>query len=100
MNPLIGTAPGSANVGFKAKTGDVFPGAVFPCGLLQWSPDTPSDLPGGYYYPDHVIKGFSVRHFSGRGCNAWQDFAFMPLVGAIKAPPSKDNAFYGSRFLP
>jgi predicted alpha-1,2-mannosidase len=98
VDPFIGTAPGGDRFGFNGNTGDVFPGAVVPRGMLQWSPDTPSPLPGGYYYPDSAIKGFSVRHFSGRGCVAWQDFAFMPHIGAINTPPAKSNGFYGVTF--
>jgi predicted alpha-1,2-mannosidase len=98
VNPFIGTAPGNPTAGFKAASGAVFPGAVFPRGMLQWSPDTTSDLPGGYHHPDNKIKGFSVRHFSGRGCTAWQDFAFMPVPGGIEQPPSKTNGFHGATF--
>src|SRR5216684_8666250 len=76
VNPFIGTAPGGSGFGFSGDSGDVFPGAAYPRGMVQWSPDTPSNLPGGYYYADTSIKGFSVRHFSGRGCVVYQDFAF------------------------
>ncbi|MDE3067979.1 MAG: GH92 family glycosyl hydrolase [Verrucomicrobiota bacterium] len=98
VNPFIGTSPGGSGFGFSGNAGDVFPGAAWPRGMVQWSPDTPANLPGGYYYPDNVIKGFSVRHFSGRGCVCYQDFAFMPCLGGIGAPPSRANEFYGSAF--
>lgn len=98
VDPFIGTSPGGGGFGFNGNTGDVFPGADYPRGMVQWSPDTPSNIPGGYYYPDRAIKGFSLRHFSGRGCVAMQDFAFMPFVGKVTAPPMNDNGFYAQPF--
>ncbi len=98
VDPFIGTSPGGSGFGFNGNTGDVFPGADFPRGMLQWSPDTPSNLPGGYFYPDSMIKGFSLRHFSGRGCVCMQDFAFMPFIGNVTAPPMPDNGFYAEPF--
>ena len=38
---------------------DTFPGADTPFGMLQWSPDTPSqNAGGGYEYTDTAITGF------------------------------------------
>ena len=98
VDPFIGTSPGGSGFGFNGNTGDVFPGADFPRGMLQWSPYTPSNLPGGYFYPDSMIKGFSLRHFSGRGCVCMQDFALMPFIGNVSAPPMPDNGFYAEPF--
>src|SRR2546428_2290822 len=98
VNPFIGTAPGGSGFGFSGDSGDVFPGAAYPRGMVQWSPDTPSNLPGGYYYPDTGIKGFSVRHFSGRGCVVYQDFAFMPYVGQVITSPATGSTTYSSGF--
>ncbi len=98
VNPFIGTSPGGNKFGLNGNTGDVFPGADYPRGMLQWSPDNPTPLPGGYYYPDSVIKDFSLRHFSGRGCVALQDFAFMPMTAELSEPPSKENNFYAVPF--
>jgi predicted alpha-1,2-mannosidase len=98
VNPFIGTAPGGGNFGFSGNSGDVFPGAAYPRGLFQFSPDTPSNLPGGYYYLDNAIKGFSVRHFSGRGCTVYQDFAFMPWLGAVTASPATSGGTYNAGF--
>jgi predicted alpha-1,2-mannosidase len=99
VNPLVGTAPfPGANFGFGGNAGDNFPGADWPRGMFQFSPDTPSNLPGGYYYLDNTIKGFSVRHFSGRGCTAYQDFAFMPFVGSVLTSPATDTATYLAGF--
>ena len=98
VNPFIGTAPGGNKFGLNGNSGDVFPGVDYPRGMLQWSPDTPTPLPGGYNYPDSTIKGFSLRHFSGRGCVALQDAAFMPYIGKITEPPSKENRYYEASF--
>ena len=98
VNPFIGTAPGGGNFGFGGNSGDVFPGAACPRGLFQFSPDTPANLPGGYHYPDSTIKGFSVRHFSGRGISCYQDFAFMPLLGPLPASPVNSGTTYHAGF--
>jgi predicted alpha-1,2-mannosidase len=89
VNPFIGTNPcPGCNYGFSFDTGDVFPGAVYPMGMVQLSPDTPSNIPGGYYYPDTTIKDFSLTHFSGRGCTDSQDIPFMPFVGSSSSSSS------------
>ncbi len=68
---------------------DTFPGADVPFGMVQWSPDTPSqNAGGGYEYTDHEITGFSLTHLSGPGCNVFGDFGVLPLVGAIPANPA------------
>lgn len=67
---------------------DTFPGADVPFGMVQWSPDTPSqNAGGGYEYADHDITGFSLTHLSGPGCNVFGDFGVLPLVGEIPANP-------------
>ena len=89
VNPFIGTNPcPGCNYGFSFDTGDVFPGALYPMGMVQLSPDTPSNSPGGYYYPDTTIKDFSLTHFSGRGCTDSQDIPFMPFVGSSSSSSS------------
>src|SRR5271166_2679236 len=66
---------------------DDFPGAAVPFGMVQWSPDTPSqNAGGGYEYTDTAITGFSLTHLSGPGCSVFGDFAFLPTVGEISAP--------------
>ncbi len=98
VNPLIGTADGGSHFGFTGNSGDTFPGATYPMGMVQWSPDTPSNLPGGYYYPDDTIKGLSLTHFSGRGCHVYQDIPFMPYIGTVLASPATQPAIYYSHF--
>src|ERR1700677_4169770 len=59
-------------------TGHTYPGAVFPFGMVQLSPDTGVMSPdptgdvawahcSGYYYTDTTIIGFSHTHLSGTG---------------------------------
>ena len=43
VNPFVGTAPVPAVEGMKAgvfDTGNTYPGAALPFGMVQWSPDT------------------------------------------------------------
>jgi predicted alpha-1,2-mannosidase len=88
VNPFIGTDNG----------GNCFPGADWPRGMVQWSPDTTTS-PGGYDYTDTAIsRGFSLTHFSGRGVSVYQDFPFMPVVGALSTSPATTPTAYGSSF--
>lgn len=98
VNPFLGTAPGGKNFGFSGNGGDVFPGAAYPLGMVQWSPDTPANLPGGYDYRDTLIKGFSLTHFSGRGCTVYQDFPFIPYIGNVTTSPATNGAAYQTSF--
>jgi predicted alpha-1,2-mannosidase len=88
VNPFIGTEPAQASLtlGAGSDNGDVFPGASYPHGMVQWSPDT-TDAAGGYRYQQSTIHGFSLTHFSGRGCNAYQDVPFLPILGPVTTSP-------------
>ena len=73
VNPFVGTD----------AHGHTFPGAVYPFGMIQLSPDTrplPGDWDGcsGYHYSDEVIYGFSHTHLSGTGCDDWCDILVTP----------------------
>lgn len=73
VNPLIGTD----------FTGNTYPGAQAPFGMVQLSPD--NGLPGwdrisGYFYPDSTIAGFSHTHLSGTGAGDLYDISFMPVT--------------------
>src|SRR2546428_5155558 len=97
VDSFIGTDPGTrypAIAGFAG--GNVFPGADFPRGMVQWSPDTTKD-PGGYRYSQSSIYGFSLTHFSGRGCRSYQDFPFMPTIGPLTVSPA-NSATYAASF--
>nr|MCR5745974.1 glycoside hydrolase family 92 protein [Bacteroidales bacterium] len=74
VNPLVGTD-------FHGHT---FPGAAYPFGMIQLSPDTREDNwdgCSGYHYSDNVIKGFSHTHLSGTGCADLCDIRVMPVSG-------------------
>ncbi|MBV8491284.1 MAG: GH92 family glycosyl hydrolase, partial [Candidatus Eremiobacteraeota bacterium] len=73
---------------------DTFPGADVPFGMVQWSPDTPSqNAGGGYEYGDHEITGLSLTHLSGPGCNVFGDFGFLPTVGNVADPANAKAPF-------
>lgn len=61
VNPFIGTGKGPGD------SENLFPGAVMPFGMVQFSPDT-EDKGVGYHYFQPVLKGFSMTHMSGAGC--------------------------------
>ncbi|HVB95965.1 MAG TPA: GH92 family glycosyl hydrolase [Nitrososphaerales archaeon] len=98
VNPFIGTGNSSPYPCQGACGGDTFPGAAYPTGMVAWSPDTTSNPPGGYSYGDSKIKDFSLTHFSGRGCEVYQDFPFMPYVGDVSVSPAVNAAPYYSSF--
>ena len=91
--PLIGTEPNAViQEGWGWDTGNVFPGAVCPRGMLAWSPDTThkNKIAGGYWYPDNVIEDFSLTHFSGRGIVCLMDVPFMPTMQPVNDSPGKN----------
>jgi predicted alpha-1,2-mannosidase len=101
VNPFIGTAPNPyTQFGFAWDTGNVFPGAVAPRGMLAWSPDTShaDRISGGYWYPDPTIEGFSLTHFSGRGIPCLKDVPFMPTLRQVTASPGKDWKLFAITF--
>ena len=82
VNPFIGTDPGAPDFGIGNAGGNTFPGAVWPFGMVAFSPDTTRDA-GGYRYGDREIEGFSLTHFSGRGSTCYQDVAILPQLGPL-----------------
>lgn len=101
VNPFIGTDPNPIKrEGYGWDTGNVFPGAVCPRGMLAWSPDTThkTRIAGGYWYPDNVIEGFSLTHFSGRGVVCLMDFPFMPVVQKVGESPGTKWEQYTATF--
>ncbi len=80
VNPFIGTG----SIDSLSLSGSNFPGAVYPFGMVQLSPDTdenPEDPCSGYNYSDHTLVGFSHTHLSGTGVADLFDFLFMPFRG-------------------
>src|SRR5919198_2215152 len=96
VDPFIGTGTASTGTGGPGG-GHVFPGAVVPHGMVQWSPDPPANA-GGYRYWQSNIRGFGVTHFSGRGCRSYQDFPFMPHVGPMRSSPASNARSFTSSF--
>lgn len=83
VNPFTGTA----------GSGNTYPGATVPFGMVQPSPDTPSDPPGGgYSYNDSAIDGFSSVHLSGPGCPALGHVSLMPVTGPVTGTNDSDYA--------
>jgi predicted alpha-1,2-mannosidase len=94
VNPFIGTDPNPfSKVDYSFDTGNVFPGAVCPRGMVAWSPDTTHarQIAGGYWYPDGAIEDFSLTHFSGRGVPCLKDVPFMPVIEAVTTSPGMTN---------
>jgi len=81
VNPFIGTG-GDMGVGF----GNMFPGAAYPFGMIQLSPDNGGQgwqYSAGYHYPDSLIVGFSHTHLSGTGVADYCDISVMPTIQPI-----------------
>lgn len=73
VNPFIGTG----------GHGHTYPGAVYPFGMVQLSPDTRLtgwDGCSGYHYSDSVVYGFSHTHLSGTGVSDYGDVLLMPVA--------------------
>ena len=90
VNPFIGTT-----VSFDGTdVVDDFPGADVPFGMVQWSPDTPSqNAGGGYEYQDKTITGFGLTHLAGPGCSVFGDFDILPTVGPVTEPAKAAQPF-------
>lgn len=98
VDPLIGSA----------RDGNTYPGATRPFGMIAWSPtstrgdQTSTGAANGYQYDVTRVRGFSLTHVNGAGCNpgAAGDVPIMPHVGAVTSSPSADktDAVYASDF--
>ncbi len=86
VDPLVGTS--TTAIGGQI---DTFPGADAPFGMVQWSPDTPTQpAGGGYNYNDGTITGFSLTHLSGPGCSVGGDISILPYLGPLGTPDAPD----------
>jgi len=92
VNPFIGTG----------GHGHTYPGAQYPFGMMQLSPDTRKegwDGCSGYHYSDSVILGFSHTHLSGTGVSDYSDLLIMPFANnAAEAWPTLEKVNTASRF--
>lgn len=80
VDPFIGT--GAVEGGLS---GNNYPGATAPFGMVQLSPDT-HPAPdwynaSGYDYNDSIIYCFSHTRLSGTGASDFIDIAFFPTTG-------------------
>lgn len=98
VNTFLGTQPGAEDKGTGGGAGNNFPGADVPFGMVQWSPDTVTLQHGGYYYQDDRIRGFSLTHLSGAGCDTYEDIPFMPYTGEVTDSPASNPDRYVSTF--
>jgi predicted alpha-1,2-mannosidase len=92
VNPFIGTRVGSGNT---------YPGAQVPFGMISWSPHTlkPSlgdYCPSGYNYNVNRIYGFGLVHLSGVGCNAACELPFVFSTGDMTNSPVSHESAYSS----
>ena len=79
VNPFIGT--GAA---LNSLSGNNYPGATVPFGMVQLSPDT-REAPNwaqasGYDYNDSIIYGFSHTRLSGTGATDLIDILMLPVT--------------------
>lgn len=89
VNPFIGTD----------FTGNTYPGAQAPFGMVQLSPDNGLagwDRIAGYYYPDSTIAGFSHTHLSGTGAGDLYDVSFMPVTLPYKEQSEGNLGIYSN----
>src|SRR3954452_2900678 len=83
VDPIIGTQ----------DSGNTFPGAATPFGMVQLSPD--NGAKAGYDHDNTRIDGFSHTHLSGVGCGALGEVRVMPTTGAVA---SSDPRSFGSHY--
>ena len=97
VNPLIGTATVDGAPDNQFNAGATYPGAVFPFGMIQFSPDN-TTAAGGYRHDTPRIDAFSLTHFSGRGSACWLDIGILPTVGDLTTSPGADWSAGASPF--
>lgn len=79
VNPFIGTGAVQSSL-----SGNNYPGATVPFGMVQLSPDT-REAPdwaqaSGYDYNDSIIYGFSHTRLSGTGASDFIDILLFPTM--------------------
>jgi len=80
VNPLVGTD----------RSGDTFPGAVAPFGMMQLSPNWANN---GYYYTDTHMHGFVLNLMSGDGGDDEGEVLMTATTGPVKVDrPDTDFA--------
>jgi predicted alpha-1,2-mannosidase len=91
VDPFIGTA----------SHGHTFPGAVYPFGQIQLSPDNGTqgwDWCSGYNYSDSTLAGFSHLHLSGTGIGDLADISFLPVTSEVTFKKGETNDEFVKRY--
>lgn len=91
VDPFIGTA-------FHGHT---YPGAAWPFGQIQLSPDNGTqgwDWCSGYHYSDSIVAGFSHLHLSGTGIGDLADISFLPVTSEVTFREGEKNIDFVSRY--
>jgi predicted alpha-1,2-mannosidase len=90
VNPFIGTG------GIYYLSGNLFPGATTPFGMVRLSPDTVSSTgrrarnTSGYYYRDERMVGFSHTRLCGTGATDGGNFLVIPgTAGQMAKSPRR-----------
>ncbi len=74
VDPFVGTG----------KTGNTFPGALVPWGMVSVSPHNDLKAPSGYKHGAPYIYGFGQIHLSGTDCPELGNVMLMPTTGKIE----------------
>lgn len=103
VNPFIGASTSVEGAGVYHGLGKTFPGAAYPFGMVQVSPNTITggDNGPGYSYEHTSIEGFAFTQMSGIG---WYgdlgNLLVMPTIGSLKTAAGKaDNTSEGYRSI-
>ncbi len=91
VDPFIGTG----------GHGHTFPGAAYPFGQIQLSPDNGTqgwDWCSGYNYSDSIVSGFSHLHLSGTGIGDLADISFLPVASEVTFQDGEKNADFVARY--
>jgi predicted alpha-1,2-mannosidase len=91
VNPFIGTA----------SHGHTYPGAAYPFGQIQLSPDNGTqgwDWCSGYNYSDSTLAGFSHLHLSGTGIGDLADISFLPVTSEVDFKNGEKNDDFVKRY--
>ncbi len=97
VDPFSGTG-GKIGVGH----GNTFPGAAWPFGMIQLSPDNGRqgwEYCAGYHYPDSFIVGFSHTHLSGTGVGDLADISLMPTTRKIRREYFEQSPAFVKKYL-
>ena len=91
VDPFIGTA----------YHGHTYPGAAYPFGQIQLSPDNGTqgwDWCSGYHYSDSIVAGFSHMHLSGTGIGDLADISFLPVTSDVTFIDGEKNNDFVNRY--